>query len=625
LYDKRLAVPRHPLDSTCQIPSALVREHLDELLRSPEFSDSPRLSRFLQYVVNQTLEGHAGEFKEYRVGVDVFDRAADYDPKTDPVVRVQARQLRFRLGAFYAAARGTEDIVISIPKGGYSARFDRAAAPPPRASDLPAAPSQDPVPHGSGRLRIGVFALALLAAGSAALAWRAIAARSVPQPSIAVLPFINLGNNPDNEYFCDGLTDGIIDELARLHTMRVIARSSAFQFKGKTVDAREVGRQLNVASLLEGRVSREAGRVKIAVQLERVSDGSILWSQIYERPLADVFALQTEVAVRVAADLGIVRGGGRRPGTRDAEAQDHYMHARFEAEKFTKDGLARAITEYQRALDRDPEYTAAWYGLAVARHRRINDRPLESGELAQIAAGYRKAVDLDPGSADAHAGLALMAMQFDWDWARAEQELKTALALGPTAIVEGHFGVLLTTRGQFAEAEEHLRRALDLDPLGTAVRFNAAICRFYAGRYELARLEWERHPEIPRATFSAAWALMLEGRNADALERFRALHGRVPEGELFEGIAQAATGNGVAALELIRGAEEHHEQIGISLYYLAIARASIHDDNAAMQWLDKSIGRREASLMFIGQEPAFAQLRAQPAFRAYMARVGQRY
>jgi TolB-like protein/tetratricopeptide (TPR) repeat protein len=516
-------------------------------------------------------------------------------------------------------------VIISIPKGGYGARFERAPAPiPAEATEPIASLSQHAVvPVRSRGVRIALVGLALVvAAGGAALAWRTFAPGSLPQPSIAVLPFVNLGGNPDNEYFSDGLTDGIIDELAHHHTMRVIARSSAFQFKGKAVDAREVGRQLNVASLLEGRVSREGGRVKIAVQLERASDGSIVWSQIYERPLADVFPLQSEVAGRVAADLGIFNGGGQHPATRDAQAQDHYMRGRFEAEKFTKDGLDRAIAEYQRALDRDPGYTAAWYGLAVARHRRINVRKLDSAELAQIAAGYRKAVELDPGFADAHAGLALMAMQFDWDWARAERELKAALAMGPTAIAEGHYGVLLTTRGRFAEAEDHLRRALDLDPLGTAVRFNAAICRFYAGRYELARLEYERHPEIPYTHLSAAQALLAEGRTAEALDRLRGLRGRVPEAELFEATAQAAMGNRTAALELIRGAEENYDRIGIPFYDLAIARASIRDDNAALQWLDKSIGQHESALMFLGQEPAFAHLRPLDAFRKFKARVG---
>ena len=614
-----------PSDSTQQIPLEMVQEHLAGLLASPEFADSTRLSRFLKYVVDQTLEGNAAALKEYRIGVDVFDRAADYDPKIDPVVRVEARQLRFKLAAYYAAPGQREGVAISIPKGGYGARFERVAAPAPANDPVASVPTDPPVAYISRGWWVVMVVLALaVVVGTASLAWRAFHPTALPRPSIAVLPFISAGGNPDYEYLNDGLTDEITNGLARLNTLRVIARSSAFQFKGKSVDVREVGRQLNVTSLLEGRVSRDGDRVKIMVQLVRASDGSLIWTQVYERRLADVFAVQSEVASRIAADLGVpVTGPARRYSvTADAEAQDFYLRARFDAEKFTKDGLARAIEEYQRALARDPGYAAAWYGLAVARHRGINVRKVGSSELAQIAESYRKAAELDPGLADAHAGLALMAMQFDWDWTRAERELKTALALGPTAMAEGHYGVLLTTRGHFADAEENLRRALDLDPLGTAVRLNAAICRFYAGHYQLARLEWERHPEIPNARLEAARMVLLEGRPAEALERFRAMRGTVPSAPLFEAIAQDAIGNRAAALELIHEMEQQAEPLGIPYYFLAIARASIHDDKAAMEWIEKSIDQRENNLMFLAQEPAFAYLRAVPNFVALKARVG---
>lgn len=614
-----------PSELLQQIPREQVKEHLSALLASPEFADSARLSRFLKYVVEQTLGGHAAALKEYLVGVDVFDRASDYDPKTDPVVRVEARQLRFKLAAYYAAAGSPPDIVISIPKGGYGARFERNASPP--AVDAPVAivPAGSLVLNTSRGRRSTIVLLALAGVvGMAALAWRAFRPISLPPPSIAVLPFISSGGNQDNEYFNDGLADEITDGLARLHTLRVIARSSAFQFRGKSVDAREVGRQLNVTSLLEGRVSREGDRVKIVMQLVRTSDGSLIWSQVYERRLADVFAVQSEVASRIAADLGVpvIGAGARHPVAADPEAQDYYLRARFDAEKLTKDGLARAIEEYQHALARDPAYAAAWYGLAVARHRSINVRKVQTSELAQIVEGYRRAAELDPGLADAHAGLALMAMQFDWDWARAEQELKAALAVGPTATAEGHYGALLTTRGRFTEAEQHLRRALDLDPLGTAVRFNVALCRFYAGHYELARLEWERHPEITNARLQAAHMLLLEGRPVEALERFRSLRGSDPLAALFEATAQAMIGDRALALESMRNIEQQAEQLEIPFYSLAIARASIHDDKAAIEWLEKSIGRRESYLMFLAQEPAFAHLRALPNFRALQARVG---
>jgi serine/threonine-protein kinase len=610
-------------DPVSKIPPELVREHLAAVLRSPEFADSVRLSRFLKFVVDQTLAGHATSLKEYRIGVDVFDRPDDYDPKADPVVRVEARQLRFKLAAYYAAQGGRRaEVAISIPKGGYGARFEWAEAPLETIG-----PVVSPPPARSPGIWIGLAALAaavLTAAG--VVAWRA--SGPAPQPSIAVLPFINAGGDPANEYFSDGLTDEITEGLARFNTLRVIARSSAFQFKGKQVDIREAGRRLNVASLLEGRVSREGDRVKIFVQLERVSDGSVIWSQTYERRLADVFAVQTEVASRIASDLRVPVAGRAvpRPVARDPEAQDHYLRARFEAERMNGDALTRAVGEYQQALDRDPGYAAAWYGLAVARHRGINVRNLDRSEVAAIGSEYRKALELDPGLGDAHAGLALMAMQFDWDWPRAEQELTAALALGPTAIAEGHYAVYLMTRGRLNEAEDHLRRALDLDPLGSAVLLNSAVFQFYAGRFASARREWERHPEIFSARFMAAYALLLEGRPAEAMDRLPALRNTAPSSALpqitlVEAIGLARMGKRAAALELISGVEGQSPGT-VPLYWMALARASVNDDNAAIQWLQKSVTAHENYLMFMGLDPVFIRLRTLPAFRALKVRVG---
>jgi adenylate cyclase len=612
-------------DPAAMIPPELVLEHLTAVLRSPEFADSPRLSRFLKYVVEQTIEGHAADLKEYRVGVDVFGRPAAYDPKTDPVVRVEARQLRFRLAAYYATREHRDEVAISIPKGGYGAHFERAGP-----VEIPLEAAQPVVSRPPARSRgfwIGLGVLAVLT-GAGVLAWRA-SGPAAQQPSIAVLPFTNLGANPATEYFSDGLTDEITEGLARFNTLRVIAHGSAFQFKGKPVDIREAGRQLNVTSLLEGRVSRQGDRVKIFVQLERVSDGFVIWSQTYERRLVDAFAVQTEVASRVASDLRVPVVGRAvpRPVTRDPEAQDHYLRARFEAERMNGDSLDRAVGEYQRALDHDPGYAAAWYGLAVARHRRINVRNLDRSEVAAIGSGYQKALDLDPRLADAHAGLALMAMQFDWDWPRAEQELRAALALGPSAIAEEHYAVYLITRGRPNEAEDHLRRALDLDPLGSAVLLNSAVFQFYTGRFESARREWERHPEVFLARFMAAYALLLEGRPKEAMDRLPDLRNAAPSSALpqitlAEAIGQARMGNRAAALELISGVEGRSERTGVPLYWMAVARASVNDDDAAIRWLQKSVAARENSLMFMGLDPVFIRLRTLPAFRALKVQVG---
>ncbi len=608
------------VDTAAPIPPDQVRTQLAAILASPLFASSPRLSRFLEYVVEQTLQGNAAALKEYRVGVDVFERPDTYDPKTDPVVRVEARQLRFKLAEYYGVPEAG-DVEISVPKGAYGARFERRAiaveAPPPAVPVTTAAPQR--------RWWIGAIVLGVLAAG-AYLGWPTRVPPPAETASIAVLPFVNFSGDPANEYFSDGLTDEITDELARIKTMRVIARNSAFQFKGKAVDAREAGRRLNVTTLLEGRVSRDGDRVKIAVQLERVSDGTVIWSQIYERQMAGAFTVQADVASRIAQSLKSASLGSsgdnspsRRPVAQDRMAQDHYLRGRFEAEKMTTDALGRAVDHYQRAIERDPEYAAAWYGLAVAWHRNPE---LGAKDVPRISNAYRRALALDPGLADAHAGLALLAMHFDWDWARAEQELKEALALGPCAIAEAHYGVFLLTRNRSTEADEHLRRALDLDPLGNAILLNTAIAQFYAGHYEAARREWERHPGLTGPRTGAVRALAYEGRAAEAVDRFRAMRAETPAVALLEVEALAMVGNQSAARDLLRQLEKRPDAAMLPYYWRALAHTSVHEEEAAVGWLREAAAQHQQAVLFIAREPGFERLRRLPSFHALKARIG---
>jgi len=210
-----------------------VRKQLQAILASPTFANSPRMSRFLTYVVEETLAGRASELKEYKIGVDVFGRLATFDPKIDPVVRVDARQLRFKLAAYYEAF--PDPIVISVPKGAYAAAFDDRRKPP--------TPAVAPVEIRIKRtpLTQWLVAIPLTLLGILGAVWllsRAGGPISEATPSIAVLPFTNLSGDPADEYFTDGLTDEITDALSHTKPLRVIARSSSFQFKGKNVDVR---------------------------------------------------------------------------------------------------------------------------------------------------------------------------------------------------------------------------------------------------------------------------------------------------------------------------------------------------------------------------------------------------
>src|ERR1017187_1922603 len=354
------------------IPADLVTRELESILASKTFLNTARLSRFLRYVVERTLQGRVGDLKEYSLGLEGFGRDGSYNPRTDPVVRVEARQLRFKLAEYYAGPGQADEIVISLPKGGYAAQFERRVVGLPVVGELAAKmpdesgrePKMLPGRPRRWRTRKAFLAVACVAAGAAVVYSLVARPWEDAPPSIAILPFANLSAEPSNQYFSDGLTDEITDELSHIKTIRVIARSSAFQFKGKNLDIRDVGRQLNVATVLEGSVERYGDRVKIVAHLERVSDRSYFWSNTYERQASDVYTVQSELAAAIAANLKAGAVPAPRGHTvRDGEAYDAFLRGSFELEEQTTESINRAEQYFKRAIERDPEYAAAYTGL----------------------------------------------------------------------------------------------------------------------------------------------------------------------------------------------------------------------------------------------------------------------
>jgi TolB-like protein len=271
-----------------EIPRDAVLAALDSLVASAAFGKAERPSRFLRHLVGTALRGEGYLLKESVLGREVFGRRASWDSRLDPVVRQEAARLRKRLAHYYETGGAECEVRIELPVGGYVPVFRRK-----------------PVETATRRWRGWVYAAAgVLCMAGAVMAWRGFAQRESPV-SIVVLPFTDLSADPANQYFSDGLTDEITDSLARIARLRVMARSSAFQFKGKTVDVREVGRLLHVANVVEGSVERSGGRVKIIAHLERTSDGSLLWSNTYEREASDLFAAQSELAGGIAGGLRV--------------------------------------------------------------------------------------------------------------------------------------------------------------------------------------------------------------------------------------------------------------------------------------------------------------------------------
>jgi serine/threonine protein kinase/TolB-like protein/Flp pilus assembly protein TadD len=476
-------------------------------------------------------------------------------------------------------------------------------------------------------LVVAMFAaIAVVAAGTSVFPKRI--AVSTP-PSIAVLPFIDLSADPADKYFSDGLTDEITDSLARMKTVQVIARSSSFQFKGKTTDVREVGRLLNVTHVLEGSVERSGDRIKIIAHLERVSDGSLLWSNTFERKASDLFAVQSELAAGIASGLKVAAEAPGRKHVPNAEAHDLVIKARYDIQQMTTESVTRAEAEYRRAIDLDPEYAAAYLGLANAKYDQFAARGSTFQTEAERKSAeqlFRKALELDPDLPSAHAMLATLAMQYDWDWDGAEREFRLAVAGPSSAGAESFYAFLLVFRGRFDEADRHVQRMVDLDPFSTSTMNNLAVARNLEGRFaearEISQKMAAQYPAMIAPQQAIGGTYIEEGHPELAFPIFAQLKQRYPQAQLFEAMAFAAAGQREEALTEIRPYEEKYPNSGVSMAWFALVYALMGDEPDTVKWLQRSADMHEWQALNLAVNPVYARMRNSSGFRALKKRMG---
>jgi serine/threonine-protein kinase len=378
-------------DSGSELVPAAVRGQLAKMLSSAQLVNAERLSALLRFLVEETLEGRGSQLKEARIGLDVFGRRGDsYDAAIDPIVRVQMGRLRAKLRSYYEGQGASDDVRITIPVGSYIPIFGTRVSAPPTA----------------------------------------VHARQVQAPPadlrIAVLPIVNMSPDPENQYFCDGLTEELISRLAQTPQLRVVARTSSFQFKDAARDIREVGRQLDVSKVLEGSVRKAGNRIRVTVQLINVADGCHLWSERYEGDLTDIFAIHEQISSAIQRSLQVQMLGGERPSSgppaRGLESYNHYLQGRFLWKKRTEQGLRAALDHFERAVQLDPAFARAMSGIADC-HLMLGLSAAEAPDrcMPKAAAAATKALQLDDSLAEAHASLAAIKSCYEWDLRAAEQ------------------------------------------------------------------------------------------------------------------------------------------------------------------------------------------------------------
>jgi len=320
-----------------------------------------------------------------------------------------------------------------------------------------------------------------------------------PQPSIAVLPFTNMSADPEQEYFCDGISEELINSLTQISDLRVVARTSAFSFKGKDADIEEIGRKLKVDKVLEGSVRKAGNRLRITAQLINVSDGFHLWSERFDREMEDVFVIQDEIALAIVDKLKIKLLGKEKQGlvkrhTDNQEAYSYYLKGRYFFNKMNPGGYEKAIENFEQAIEKDPNNAVAFAGLADSYWWSSiwgNLPPHQTFPKAREAA--KRAIEIDDSLGEAHASLASIHTFYDWDWEAAEREFKRALELAPgSAYIYVYYSIFLNNRRRHDEAVIQVKKAQELDPVSGFCNTNLGHRLWQARRYDEAIEEFQK-------------------------------------------------------------------------------------------------------------------------------------
>ncbi len=582
-----------PVPTTIQ--HSAVRGQLEKILAHALFVRSERMGRFLRLAIERTLEGRSSELKEYLLGVEVFDRKTSYDPRVDPIVRVEARRLRSKLQAYYERDGRNDPIIFEFAAGSYVPRIhsrkEESAAPQAARSGV---------------------------------------------PTVAVLPFTNLSACSDHDYFSDGLTEELIHALTKVSGMRVVAWSSAAQLRGVEQEVLEARRRLQAANVLTGSVRISGTQLRVRAQLIDTETGVYLWSETFDRRMQDVFAIQEEIARNIVRTLRIQLTGEPEKAPlasspTSVSSYDYYLKGRYHWHRRTPADLTRSIEYFKAAIEADPSSALAYAGLADAYTLDVEyglTRPADGIPLAKTAA--LRAIELDPLLVEAYPSLALIRSHCDREWEESEALYRKAIVLNP-GYATAHLwlgGDCLALLGRLDEALEELETALELDPLSAITHeirgFIHMLMRDYEEAIRCYKEILEFDPSSFRAYAAIGRALGLQGNYPEALamlEKARSMEEGVPSilaamGQIFGLSGDRASAQGVLArLEAL--ARERH----IPSTCLAVVHLGQGDKAGALDCLEQGCDQRELSLASIGVHPVYDDLRGEPRFQALLKRL----
>ena len=565
-----------------------IRQQLDRVLSSATFQQVERLKRFITFIVSEAAEGRGDELKEYVVGVQVFDKEPSFDPRTDPIVRVQARRLRTRLARYYQDEGQHDELIIELPKGGYAPAFRRRDA------------------------RLGVKPSAT----------DAFAGRN----TLAVFPFADHSEGGDLDYFCAGLTQELIYRLTRVKGLRVIG--------GDIGEAKE---RHAAALALRGGVRRSTDSVRVTAHLLDTATGSYLWSESVNAALRDSLTAQDTIADAIIEGLQPDRlqhggpGWGRHP-IENLAAHNLYLQGRYHLNQRTEEGLVKAVEFFAKAIAEDPQFAAAHSGLSDAYGLLAHYGVLGPADVwAKAASSAATAVLVDGHSAEARTSLAHVQSTQDWDWRSAEREYQRAIALDPKYATAHHwYGIsCLVPMGRLDEALDQLLLAQSLDPVSSIIARDVGVAHYYRRDFGAALEQCDHTIEL-NPHFAPAYLTLslvqeqlgdLEEALA-ALERAVSLSPLSPRMHGALGRTLALASKHEAATRALRRLETLAEERYVSPFEFASIFVALGQLDVAFKWLTRAREERVFELIAMRVDPRFDPLRSDPRFDAIVEHIG---
>lgn len=578
----------------------LVQKQLQRVLTSPGFARNERMSRFLRFVVERQLAGRDSELKESLIGIEVFGRRPGFDPQQDSTVRSEAARLRARLAGYYGGEGSGDALVIELPKGGYTPRFRQRE--PAGATALQ---SRNDETERFARRPWRMVALAGLAVAIAAGGWWRLQRQAPPVP-IAVLPLINVSQDPSGDYFVDGLTHELIRNLSIIDGLVVRSQTSSFALKGKQQNIRDAGKQLHAEYILEGSVFRSGQQLRINARLIRVRDDYPLWSGAYDEELTDVFAIQDKISRGIVNSLRLTIGRGRRRYETSVEAYDLYLRARAQPQRNRRDAEAVAGL-YQQVIAKDTAFAPAYAGLAAA-YAAMSFQGFQdhTDELLQMRAAAGKAIALDPLSSEAHQALGMIQAR-DGQWAQSEKSFRRAIEIEPgNSMAYGDLTMnVLLPLGRIEEGVHQMQAAEKTDPLSPRVQSALGSALLSAGRY----VEAAGHCQKAADNRCLGRARLAQGRIDEAIPMLDA------------GVAQYL---GYAYARA--GRREEAEKLAVAAapnaFTQALTFAGLGDKDRALEALDRLASNGAVRVGRALNSPEFALLRGDPRAKALRRKAG---